>query len=226
MIKDEIFTNVIDINQELIDIEKSIKNDITSIELYYYKWQIDNLTSKIDNINQSIMDFKSVQNKHSYNFYILSVLLLSSAIYFYFNNLYLFFILSIFIFTIFSIYYFLNYDNKEDIINNSLTEYIKELIKHKEKINKILQAKKVTLSQTEKSLTEDLIKDMFNQADFDLVKMIDSTNINLNYKDRDYRKFLINLYDLKMNEKDLNSYYRKILKTLLEKDLENNTRYL
>lgn len=226
MIKDEIFTNVIDINQGLINIEKSIKNDITSIELYYYKWQIDNISTKINDISKTIMDFKTNRNKHSYNHYILLALLLGSTIYFYFNNLYLFFIISIFFFTIISLHYFTNYDDEEDIINNSLTDYIKELTKQKEKITKILQEKKVPLSKTEKSLTEDLIKEMFNQADFDIIKMIDSTNINLNYKDRDYRKFLINLYDLKMNEKDLNSYYRKILKTLLEKDLENTTRYL
>ena len=60
---------------------------------------------------------------------------------------------------------------------------------------------------------------MFDEANNHISDMINKEIVNVNYKDREYRKFLINLYDLKIGEKDLNIFYRNVIKILLEKDL-------
>ena len=62
---------------------------------------------------------------------------------------------------------------------------------------------------------------MFDEASTDLEKMVDSKVVNLNYKDREYRRFIIDLYNLKISEKEFNNFYREIIKTILEEDLKS-----
>lgn len=228
MIKDDLFVDAINIEQELTNIANNIENDnITSLELYYLKWKLNNIATKLSKIEIQINEFQTNKIKLSYKFIILAIFFLISIFYSYFLELNYLFVLNIILFTVLSICYLIHFNHKkENLTHMTVLDFIKELDKQKEKLTKLLLQTKVSSSKIEKRLNDNLIKEMFDQADLDINEMIESTNINLNYKDRDYRKFIINLYDLKINEKDLNVFYREILKTILEKDLANDTRYL
>lgn len=228
MIKDDLFVDAINIEQELTNVANNIENNnITSLELCYLKWKLNNIANQLSKIETQINEFKTNKIKLSYKFIILAIFFLISIFYSYFLELNYLFILNTILFTGISICYLIYFTHKEeDLPHMTILDFIKELNKQKEKLTKMLLQTKVSSSKIEKRLNDNLIKEMFDQADLDINEMIESTNINLNYKDRDYRKFIINLYDLKINEKDLNVFYREILKTILEKDLANDTRYL
>lgn len=97
---------------------------------------------------------------------------------------------------------------------NNTYEYMLELDQLVLKNQNILALKKIRYEKNVKSLNEDVIMQIFNEASIYLNDTLDIKKID--YKDKWYRNFVIDLYNLKIDERELNKIYQKAINILLE----------
>ncbi|MCI8670719.1 MAG: hypothetical protein HFI36_01635 [Bacilli bacterium] len=221
MIKEELIKELSLIENELLIIEDELSTSKTlpSLNAFYFKWRLNKLRENI-NAKEETINSKFNKNLKLPIYYIITCLIilivlliamLKESLLIFFADIFLAFIFLIFI---------LPKKKKRLLYKASpTTELIKKLYKDLERNNIFLKDIKITYNSNEKKLSEKLIMEMFDEANNHISDMINKEIVNVNYKDREYRKFLINLYDLKIGEKDLNIFYRNVIKILLEKDL-------
>lgn len=223
MTKDELLKEAIDVEQSLQIMEEKETDNLSSIEFYYLKWKTNDISKKLDKIELNLSSLKKNKLKISKGNIFFSCLLFLIMIFSAFIELYSIFVITLILLLLFiNQAYLASQSRTEDLIDDYFIDYLTKLNKEIIKNSKKLENIKISIPKKEKNLTEKFISDMFDQANIDISKMIDTKNANLNYKDRDYRNFLIELYNLKISEKELNNFYRQILRIILEEDLKTS----
>ncbi|MCM1053841.1 MAG: hypothetical protein NC483_07715 [Ruminococcus sp.] len=225
MINDEELSLLLDIDSELNRIISDLKskNEITSIYKSLLTWKVshikDDITKREEELINKKLNHKKDVTKKNIMILILAIITIGTCFYL---NYFLFGSLLIPLFIIITIIYLIKSHSKN-------TEYafisINKIYQNLELIKRHIDEKKVVIDKETKKIKEDLVIQIFNQASIDLEEMTNTENVNLNFKDRAYRNFIINLYDLKINEKELNSFYRKVVKLIILDDLSNSIEY-
>ncbi len=221
MINDEELSLLLDTDSELSRIISDLKckTEITSIYKSLLTWKVSHIkedTTKKEEelINKKIKHQKDVTKKNIL-ILILAIIIIGTCFYF---KYFLLGSLLIPLFLIIDMIYIIKSRSKN-------MEYafisIKKIYQNLDLIKRYVDDKKIIADKETKKIKEDLVIQIFNQASIDLEEMTNTENVNLNYKDRAYRNFIINLYDLKINEKELNSFYRKVVKLIILDDLSS-----
>jgi len=222
MFKSSLLEELQNIDAELLDIEYdlSVLTSIRGMNNFLYKWKLSSIENKIKDKEELLVKLKK-KSLNIFNilivigiFVLVGMLIISRSMLF----------LGLLFLGVLSLIINVVINKRKKIEFNFMMEKYSDLNRLLLKNKTTLNEKKVVISDTEKNLKEDLVMQIFEQASSDIALMVDSRNINLNYKDKVYRKFIIDLYDLKINEKELNGFYRKIVRVLLQDDLKNQQR--
>lgn len=210
------------IEAELLDIEYDLNvlTSIKSVDNFLYKWKLTSIENKIKDKEEAILNLKK-KHVSIFNILIAVFILMFGSMMVINRSLIYLFLCS---FSVLSLIINVILRKRKKVEFSYVIEKYSDLNRLLLKNKTTLDDKKVVVDEVEKSLKEDLVMQIFEQASSDIALMVDSGNVNLNYKDKVYRKFIIDLYDLKMNEKELNGFYRKIVRVLIQDDLRNQQR--
>ncbi len=225
MSKNKLLKELNNIEEELLNMEYDLTNNglPTDLNSYYYKWKQDIIASELTTNMRNAKSLKNENDNEIFKIIISTglIIILLGICAILLNSLILYgltFIIDI-------ILYLKSWQKIKahltKIPRPSFFEYLNDITKLLEKNQTLLNSKNWNCTKNDKKLDGELIIQMFDEASTDLEKMVDSKVVNLNYKDREYRRFIIDLYNLKISEKEFNNFYREIIKTILEEDLKS-----